>query len=48
MKNEGLKEEICRYLTDKGLELVSQPGYKIQIYVGDGLSVSVCENIRRG
>jgi len=41
MKNKGLKGEICKYLTDKGLELVSQPGYRIQIYVGTGIAVSV-------
>ena len=41
MKNEGLKEEICKYLTDKGLELVSQPGYRIQIFIGKGIAVSV-------
>ena len=43
MKNVGLKKEICKYLEDKGFELVSQHGYRIQIYVGKGLSVIVSE-----
>jgi len=43
MKNEGLKDEICKYLEEKGLNLVSQPGYRKQIYVSEGLSVIVNE-----
>ena len=43
MKNEGLKEEICKYLADKGLESVSQPGYNIQIFSGKWIVLSVEE-----
>jgi len=38
----NLKEEICKYLADKGLELVSQPSSKKQIFIGkSGLTVVV-------
>jgi len=41
-KNAGqLYDEICSFLEGEGLELVSQKGYKIQVFTGKGLSVKV-------
>ena len=47
MKKAGLKEDICKYLEEKGLELVSQPGYRKQIYVSEKLTVIVNEKEKK-
>ena len=38
--NDEMKE-ICDYFEKRGFELVSQPGYKIQIYVRNNLRVKI-------